>query len=116
MEIQKQGEILEHKWKDITFRVRAQATAGDRFEIDILYDVDKGVVVVPRRELYRTLIKRFVVGWEGVTEDGKPVPFSLENLERLPADNEDVILFLGSFIVNKSGLFPAAEESSEKKG
>lgn len=118
MELQKQTEHLEFKWKDVTFTVRGRGTAEDKFEIDVLYDVDKaGTVKVPRREIYRTLIARFVTGWHGVTEGGKTVPFSLEALGRLPvAPQEDVILDLGSFIFNHCGLWPKTEETEPKKG
>lgn len=109
-------EQLEYKWKDVTFQVRAHATAKDRYEIDLLYDVDKtGKAVVPRGLLHRTAIARFVTGWAGVTEGGQPVPFSLENLERLPAGEDDVILLLGSFVINRTGLFPTEAEAAEKK-
>lgn len=112
----KAGETATFVWNGVNFHVRAKGTAGDRFELNMLFDVDiQGKVKVPRRELYRTLISRFVTGWDGVEEDGKAVPFSLENLDRLPVDgNEDVILLLGSFIFNKSGLFPTAEEAARK--
>ena len=120
MELVQQPKALEFQWHDVRFFVRARATAEDRFEINLLYDVDKaqeGKVVVPRRALYLTLIERFVKGWEGVTQDGQAVPFTLDSLKRLPADQEDdVILYLGSFILNNTGLFVTREDGEKKKG
>lgn len=100
------------------FHIRPKATAEDRFEITVLYDADaKGHVKVPRRDVYRTLIERFVVGWTGVTEDGKPVPFSMDALGRFPVDkNEDVMIILGHFIFKSCGLWETDEAAGKKKG
>ncbi len=117
METVKAEKDLEFKWKDVTFKVRGVATSEDKFEINVLYGVDKeGKLKVPRSQFYRTAIKRFVKGWEGVTTDGKPVPFSMEALGNLPIDpdGEDVMILLGSFIINTCGLFPTAAEAERK--
>ncbi len=113
MELKGRKPDLEFQWHDIKFMVRQEATREDRFELNILYDVDKkGKVEVPRGQIYKTLITRFVTGWHGVTEDGNAVPFSLEAMARLPlnGDNEDVYLLLGAFIVKHTGIFTVNEE------
>lgn len=117
MELQKQGHHV-FEWEDVKIKVRAHATAGDRFELNMLYDVDtKGRVEVPRRRFYVTVIERFVESWEGVNEDGKPVPFSIANLERLPVKGtDDVILLLGAFIINRCGILPGKEGAERKNG
>jgi len=116
MELVKSQQALEFKWQDVTFQVRSTGTAEDRFAIDILYDVDKNNQVnVPRKEVYLTLIERFVTGWSGVTVDGQPVAFTIQNLGNLPADpKEDIILLLGAFIFKHCGLWPDAEEAARK--
>jgi hypothetical protein len=57
-------------------------------------------------DYWKKMIELFVVDWKGVTEDGKPVPYSYATLlTRLPADAvEDILLKLGSFISEKVGL------------
>lgn len=119
MQITKQPEPLEFKWKDVTIAVRARATNEDRFEINMLYDVDKkGSVRIPResrRDFYRTLISRFVVSWKGVTDEkDAEVPFSMETFFNLPPDpQDDIVLLLGAFIYEKTGI--ALTHAEEKK-
>lgn len=117
MEISKNTKHEEFVWRDVAFKVRTSATVGDRYEVDMLYEVDaKGVVKVPRREMYLTLIERFVDGWRGVTEEGRAVPFSLPALLTLPScGNEDPVLLLGAFVLNRCGLFPTTEDAARKK-
>lgn len=114
MELQKAGESLPFKWKDITFHIRSKALAGDKHELVTLGELDgKGRSVIPQSKLYRKIIERFVISWEGVTEDGKAVPFSVENLERLPMDpKEDVFLVLGGHIMGV--CFPKDDEHKKK--
>lgn len=114
MEIQKAGESVVFKWKDITFHIRPKALAGDKHELVTLGELDeKGQSRIPQNRLYRKLIERFVTSWEGVTEGGKAVPFSLQNLERLPVDREeDVLLVLGGHIM--AVCFPREDESKKK--
>jgi len=115
MELTKKKPDLKFTHKELTFTVRAVATAGDKYEIDCLYDVKGDGLEINRRMFYLTLIERFVTGWEGVTENGKPVPFSLANLLSLPYDHEDdIVIILGSWITNHVGIFKQADD--KKKG
>lgn len=114
MELQKVGESVRFKWKDVVFHLRPKATAGDKHELVTLGELnEKGRSVIPQNKLYRKVIERFVTGWEGVTEGGKAVPFSVENMERLPMDGkEDVFLVLGGHIM--ATCFPMDDESKKK--
>lgn len=116
MELHRQtkGNGLTFKWKDVTFHVREKATAGDQHDLVTLVQSNKdGKAEIPRNRWYRKAIELFVESWEGVTENGSTVPFSLSALESFPANKEeDVILLLGSFIHNN--CFKELDESKKK--
>jgi len=104
MEIYRQrGPDKVFKWKDITFHLRPRGLSGDKHDLIEMGEIDKnGKAFIPMNKFYRRAIELFVKSWEGVTEDGKPVPFSMENLNSLPVENGDgdVIRELGAFIYN----------------
>jgi hypothetical protein len=114
MELLKLGERpAEFKWKDVTFFFRTKVTVGDKYEIDTAGTLIAGdKVSFTPWNFYLTITRIFVTGWDGVTEDGKAVPYSHENmLTRLPAqDSEDLIMKLGVHIAQNNGLI-----SSDKK-
>lgn len=113
MELLKEVPPLEYVFKDVTFVIRAQANAHDKFQMDMsLGQINgEGKVEATLREVYQTLIKLFVVGWKGVTQDGKEVPYSYDLLTNaFPADPmDDVYMRLGGFIASKTGILPAPD-------
>ena len=104
MEIYKQTEPDRiFNWKDVTFHIRPRATTGDKHDLVMIGDIKAdGRSSVPRSLMYRRAIELFVKSWNGVTENGKQVPFSMAALDSLPtsSDETDVILELGAFIYN----------------
>ncbi len=117
MKLVKQPDNLEFKWQDVTFKIKAVAEARDKFELDLLYEVDKtpGEVRIPRREMYLALIRQFVMSWSGVTDsEDKEVPFTLDALLALPPvydEKGEVVMQLGAFIWKNTGI----SDSFEKK-
>jgi hypothetical protein len=118
MKITVQPPELEYRWHDVAFKIRARATVRDKSAMaDLFADtVEDGKFKASKTKLYPWVIERFVTGWEGVMDDGKkPVPWSLDALMSLPADEEnDIIMVLGAFILNHTGMRKADE--SKKKG
>jgi hypothetical protein len=113
MELVKQQEPLEFVYKDVTFIIRATATARDKFAVDMCGEFTDGKFVLDRVAFYHKLIQLFVTGWRGVTQDGKDVPYRYDTMMTLfPADpNLDVFLKLGTFIAAETGIFQAADDS-----
>lgn len=111
MELLKAKENLKYTIGDVTFLVRAQATVRDKFELDVAGDWNKdGKFVLNVGTAYRKLVELFVVGWEGVTQDGKPAPYSFDALMGLPADAvSDWILKLGTYIASTTGIIVGEE-------
>ena len=99
-------------WKDVTFLYRTSVTTQDKFTIDTAGSLLKdGSIEFHPWELYRALIRTFVVGWEGVTEDGKPVPYSYDAFSRLPSDpDQDLVLKLGIKIGTDTGFLKTPED------
>jgi len=116
MELLKLGERpAEYKWQDVTFYFRTKVTVGDKYEIDTAGTVVNGdKISFTPWNFYSTLIRLFVNAWDGVTEDGKTVPYSYETLmQRLPAQqSEDVVMKLGVFIAKTNGLVPSKDDQA----
>lgn len=116
MRLLQKSKLLEYKWKDVVFYIRSQATAGDKHEMVVKMtresEIDKdGKITGKRSDNFPFIIERFVEKWEGVTyENGIAIPWSIENLYKLPADpKEDIVILLGSYIFNHTGLAPVDE-------
>lgn len=121
MELKRHSQELEYKWKDVTFRIRERATRGDQYDMNAAMlegtEVKDGRVIrTNAARLFPWLIERFVMGWSGVHEGGKPAEWSLANLRALPAEpGEDLIMVLGSYILNHTGIVPEQEHEDRKK-
>jgi len=108
---------LEFKWRDVTFHIRGRATRRDQYEMhatmaDGVEIQDGRVIKAKASALYPWLIDRFVTGWTGPAEK-----WSLEALYSQPADpGEDLILVLGSYILNHCGLTVSQEQAALKNG
>lgn len=116
MELSRAKEPLKFKYRDVTFLVKPHAVEADRLEIWASGKADDGKIVAPRAEFVKALIRCFVIGWEGVTQDGKPVPYSFETFVNLfpkqPKDETPVFLALGNFIYEKTDI---AEQDIDAK-
>ena len=81
------AETTTWGWGDITFMIRTTVTAMDEFTIMNLpteQHSDKKFYY-KREEFFKKLIERFVLDWQGVTDNGRVIPYSFEVLELLPA-------------------------------
>jgi hypothetical protein len=108
MELLKEESPLEFSCGDAVFLVKARATAHDKLQLDLCAtSVDGNVANFTQAQFADTVLKLFVVGWKGVTRDGKPAPYSYETLKSsFPSSKEkDVLLELVSFIVDKTDVF-----------
>lgn len=110
-------QLLKFTWNDVTFLVKPRAGAMDKFELDTRGDLAAdGTVTMSRTIFYRVLVERFVVGWEGVTEDGRPVPYSFARIERLPAlPDDDLIFKLGAYIATQTNVLAEPQAAAEAK-
>lgn len=101
-----------YQWKDVVFIYRTKVTTEDKNAVNTAGALMKdGDIVFDPWDFYRALIKAFVTGWEGVTEGGKPVPYSYDAFLRLPADPDaDVIMKLAIAIGRATGLMKTPDE------
>lgn len=113
MELAKPQEPLKFAYKDVTFLVRPKSIEADRLEVWGSGQVEDGKIISKQAEFVKALIRCMVVGWEGVTEDGKPVPYSFETfLARFPNQGRgeaNVFLQLGDFIFEKTDIWKQDE-------
>jgi hypothetical protein len=123
MEITAPKDSIVFEWYDVKFFIRSEFTAYDRFCITVCRnkEIKDGAFIFNAEDFFVLLIKLFVERWEGVTADGKPVPFSLELLKRFPTKKEpkdkltgDVFLDLGMFI-REHVVAPNTEKVEEIK-
>ena len=111
MELQKNDEkLLEFKWRDVVFKVKPRATSGDRLAVALRDEKTLATYSL-------TLVERFVVGWEGVTQDGKPAPYSFKLLsEHMPSTASDnALLSLAAFIWEKTDISSGLDKELKKK-
>lgn len=106
MELVRPEKPLEFQYEDVTFLVKAKASAGDRMDVKTSGRWDKGGYHFSTPEFNRAIIRRMVLGWRGVTLDGKDVPYAFETMDNyFPiTGDEDVYNALGVFIVEKTGI------------
>lgn len=109
MELLKQ-ELVNFKFKDITFFIRKKASLGDKLFVEALMTEAlsaKSITQIPK--IGKNLIRQFVCGWDGVTQDGKAVPYSYEILETgLPAELADELIpQLCQFVANNVDILKA---------
>ena len=107
----------EFVWNDVRIYFRTKVTVGDKFAIDTAGTRIEGDKVEYKPwDFYLTMIRTFVTGWEGVTENGKKVPYSYDALmNRLPSDSgEDLVMKLGLQIAKTNGLIQSTENQEAK--
>jgi len=121
MELVRQSEPLEFKYEDVTFLIKRQATDADKAEVLFAAtSADGKRLTVPAAEFYRALVRCFVVGWRGVTENGKEAQYSFESfIKSFPVAKgrgESVLIKLGQFITEHTDVFKEDEiEKNESR-
>jgi hypothetical protein len=106
----------KYEWKDgVVFLYRTKVTTEDKYNVDTAGSLMKdGAIQFNPWDFYRALIRQFVTGWEGVTENGKPVPYSYDAFMRLPADpGQDIVMKLAIKIGQDTGFFKSVEEQKK---
>jgi hypothetical protein len=116
MELLKSREPLRFKHKDVTFLIKPIATVGDRLEIQLIGELIGDKIRFDKAEFSKVMIRNFVIGWEGVTEDGEPVPWSVDTfMTRFP--DQDTGSELLDFIRQNTDIFrKAVELKKESRG
>ncbi len=114
MELLKDKNTEAFQYQDVKFVIRTNVTVGDKFEFDTSGTISEGDKISFRPwEMYKTLIRLFVVSWEGVTKEGQPVPWGFQMfMDSFPTseDGSDLVMKLGSFIAEKTGMLKAKED------
>jgi len=107
----------EYKWEDVTFLFRTIMGPGDKFAVDTAgHLMENGKITFKVWELYKALIKTFVVGWKGVTENGKEVPWDYNLfMTRFPVKEKDVVMLLGEHISETVNIFGLSKETEALK-
>jgi hypothetical protein len=111
------AEPLEFKYKDVIFKIKSRASEGDRLEVLLSARHEGGKLLISQAEYAKTVIKKFVLGWEGVTHEHKPIAYSFELLEEYfprDPDGHNVLLLLANFIFDHTDI--QKKESELKKG
>lgn len=118
MELLKPNEgPARYEWKDgVVFLYRTKVTTEDKYAVDTAGQLMKdGTIQFNPWDFYRSLIKVFVIGWEGVTVDGKPAPYSYDAFSRLPADpDQDIVMKLAIKIAQDTGFFKSDEQTKKE--
>lgn len=114
MELIKPAKPLEFKHGDVTFFIKPNATSHDRFMSVMSGEMKSdGTIAVKRAEFNETILRNFIVGWEGVTQNGKPVPYSWEAfISSWPKeeDGKNIFVELTNFIFDKTDYHSKHEE------
>lgn len=87
-------EIAALKFRDATFFFRTHASIGDKLAVEAIVAgalTAKDIDSLPK--IGMALVKLFMCGWEGVTAEGKIVPFSHALIETsFPAEITDELI------------------------
>ena len=106
MELKEQNITpLTYKHEDVTFHIKPESTDEDRLEVLLAGRQDGENIVMSRAEYCKTVIRRMVVGWEGVSRKGEAVPYSFEELRNFPwGTGKNVLLELGGYIIEHTDI------------
>jgi hypothetical protein len=108
MELLKDKKFETYEHNGVKFTFRTNVTVGDKFEFDTSGTISDGDKISFRPwDLYKALIRIFMVSWEGVTKDGQPIEWNYDVfIDSFPSESgTDLIMNLGKFIGDKTGIF-----------
>lgn len=109
------AKLLEFKHEDVTFHVKPESTEEDRLEVLLAGRQEGENVVMSRAEYCKTVIRRMVIGWSGVTRKGEPVPYSFDELRHFPrSEGKNLLLELGGFIIEHTDISKAKNSNLKK--
>ena len=113
MELLKQEKPLEFVHKGVKFFIKPHASEHDRFMALMVGDMKAdGSVIMRRSDFNETILRSFILGWEGVTENGKPISYSWEKFVMgWPKESgAGVFVELTNFILEKTDYSKSNEE------
>jgi len=108
----------EYTWDQVTFFFRTKVTVGDKYAVDSAGVVTTGdKITFTSTEFYKAMIRVFVTGWKGVTENGKDAPYSYDTfMNRLPASMaDDLVMKLGYEIAKTNGFLKDDKEKVDEQ-
>lgn len=105
MELIEPSKPLEFIFKDVTFYVKPLCSAGDKAEILLIGENQgRGQVRVSAAAYVQTVLRRMILGWKGVTRQGREVPYSWEVFDQYFPKEDIVVLPLFNFIIEKTDV------------
>lgn len=120
MELLKEKKTEVFEYQDVKFTIRTNVTVGDKFDFDTSGSIQEGDKITFKPwELYKTMIRLFVISWEGVTKDGEKVLWDFETfMSSFPTDSDgsDLVMKLGNFIADKTGVLRSKQGEERKNG
>ena len=106
MEALKTGQPLSFSWGDMSILVKPHATSDDRLQ-----------VALEKPGLGRRFVlasRLMVIGWKGLTREGKEVPYSPEELDSIPdLPGKNFLDQLGAFVWKNTDI--SGREDSDLK-
>ena len=105
MELMKADKPLEFKKGEVTFFIKPKASEHDVFNTIMSGEMKAdGTVTVKRMDFNDCVLRHFIIGWEGVTVEGKEVPYSWEMfVSGWPKQDEgNIFVDLVNFIFEKT--------------
>jgi len=117
MELMKTEKPLEFKKGDVTFFIKPKATEYDVFNTIMAGEMKAdGMVAMKRMDFNDCILRNFIIGWEGVTIDGKAIPYSWEVFVNgwPKQDENNIFVELVNFIFEKTDYHKKDKEL--KKG
>lgn len=117
MELIKSDKPLEFKKDGVTFYIKPRATSHDGFMAAMGGEMrHDGSISMKRAEFNETILRGFIIGWDGVFIDGKPTPYSWESfVTGWPKEETgNIFVELTNFIFDKTDFHKPHERI--KKG
>jgi len=106
MELLARKPTLEFKYHDVTFLIKGSATAADKMDLALGGRQEGDKTIYNSAEYCRALVRLFVVGWKGVTFEGKEVPYAFETFcEHFPhVHGDNAFVKVAAFIVEHTDV------------
>lgn len=105
MELLEPKKPLEFVHKEVTFLVKPHCSAGDRAEILLSGEYKgRGQVEFSRSSYVKTVVRRMLVGWKGVTRGGKEAAYNWEDFDQFYPKDDTVLMELFNFIYKNTDV------------
>jgi len=110
------SDHIEYSHSGMIFKIRSKATRGDQYEMNSSMaessEISDGrIIKTNSTKLFPWLIRKFVISCDKIQGNGDAILKGL--LDQPATPGEDLILVLGSYILNHVGLLPDTEEKKK---